>query len=152
MKDFIKRADLILLAIILALSVLGFVVLRRSSGENSVVVISVGGKTVASYSLNDDASLRVFDDGSVKDVSAFAKAISDTFETEAMMESEALGAGYNDIEIKDGCVWVLEANCPNGDCKRFGKISKEGQVILCLPHKLAVTISGGEAQSDAISY
>lgn len=122
LKDFIKKADLILLAIILALSVLGFVVLRKNSNANSKVVISVGGETVKTVSLFEDAEIKIGD------------------------------SDYNVINIKGGKVWVSEANCPNGDCKRFGVISKEGQVILCLPHKLAVTISGGEAQSDAISY
>lgn len=111
-----------MLAAILALSVLGFVVLRKNSSGSSFVKISVDGAVVETLPLNVDATYKVGD------------------------------SGYNIINIEDGRVWVSEANCPNKDCMHFGKISKEGQVILCLPHKLAVVITGGEAQSDAISY
>ena len=59
--------------------------------------------------------------------------------------------GYNIICIENGQVWVKDADCPGGDCMNFGKISKDGQIILCLPHRLAVTIKGKEG-SDAVSY
>ena len=122
MSKYIKKADLILLAAILALSVLGFVVLRKNVSGSSVVQISVDGSVVKTLPLNKDASYKVGD------------------------------SGYNVVNIENGSVWISDANCPNKDCMNFGKISKEGQVILCLPHKLAVLITGGEAQSDAISY
>lgn len=49
--------------------------------------------------------------------------------------------GYNTIEIKDGWVSVVDANCPEGVCAHTAPISKElPGVIVCMPHKLVVQI------------
>lgn len=123
-SNFFKKADAILLAVILALSVLGFVVLRKTASADSVVEVTVAGSHYASYPLFKDGEYKI-----------------------------AADYGYNTIVIESGQVWVKEADCPNKDCMHFGKMNKEGQVILCLPHKLAVRIIGlGEGGSDAISY
>jgi len=59
---------------------------------------------------------------------------------------------YNILEISGGSARVIEANCGDHTCVRTGEISREGQSIVCLPHKLIVTIAGGEADSfDAVT-
>ena len=123
MSKYFKKADVILLVIILALSVLGFVVLRKNSSSSSKIEITVAGEIVKSVPLSANGTYNIESD-----------------------------YGYNIICVESGQVWVEDANCPNKDCERFGKISSEGQIILCLPHKLAVRIVGGEGGSDAISY
>lgn len=56
----------------------------------------------------------------------------------------------NIIEIKDGQVYMKEADCPDHLCVKQGKISKSGQTIICLPHKIIVTvISDNDAEVDA---
>ena len=61
--------------------------------------------------------------------------------------------GRNVLRIEDGRVWMQEADCPNHDCVEKGAIAKTGQIILCLPHKLSVTVvNEGEETPDAISY
>lgn len=47
---------------------------------------------------------------------------------------------YNVIEVKDGTVCVLEADCPDKICVQTGRISQEGEIIACLPHKLIIVI------------
>ena len=49
--------------------------------------------------------------------------------------------GGNVIIIKDEQVFVESANCPDRTCVKQGKIMKTGQSIVCLPHRLTVTIS-----------
>ncbi len=53
-----------------------------------------------------------------------------------------LGAGEktNLLIIKDGEAWVEEATCRDGICVAHRPISKEGESIVCLPHKTAVTV------------
>lgn len=46
----------------------------------------------------------------------------------------------NTIVIKDGVVYVSDADCKNQVCVKSGKISKKGESILCLPNKTIVTI------------
>ena len=56
-------------------------------------------------------------------------------------------AGTNVIEVQAGKVRVSEADCPNQDCLEQGWISKAGQQIVCLPHKLVVNITDEDAGS-----
>lgn len=56
-------------------------------------------------------------------------------------------AGENTIVVEGGTVRVSEANCPNLDCVHQGEISTAGQQIICLPHKLVVSITDGSGDS-----
>ena len=48
--------------------------------------------------------------------------------------------GHNLLVIESGKVYMKEADCPDGYCKRQGKITGERETIVCLPHKLVVEI------------
>lgn len=48
--------------------------------------------------------------------------------------------GYNLVHIENGSVFVRESDCENGDCIRQGAIRRTGESIICLPHKLVITI------------
>lgn len=51
--------------------------------------------------------------------------------------------GYNVLVIENGNVYISDANCGDHTCIRTGAISREGEQIICLPHKLVVEITGG---------
>ena len=55
------------------------------------------------------------------------------------------------IEVSGGRVRVRDADCPDRLCVRMGWVSRDGESIVCLPHKLVVTVRGGEAGPDAVS-
>ena len=58
--------------------------------------------------------------------------------------------GKNVVEIKDGKVSVIDADCNSRACVKSKAISKKGEQIVCLPHKLIVVIKGGsEGELDA---
>lgn len=54
--------------------------------------------------------------------------------------NETIQTGTNTIIIRDGEVYVSEANCKNQICVNSGKISKKGESIVCLPNKVIVEI------------
>lgn len=56
---------------------------------------------------------------------------------------------YNTVTFKAGKVAITKANCSDQVCIRRGWISKPGQTIVCLPHKLLVEIksSSGHVKS-----
>ena len=59
----------------------------------------------------------------------------------------------NRLVIDGGEAWIAEADCPDGLCMKQGRISKEGQSIICLPHKLVVVIEAGKASDvDAVAW
>lgn len=59
--------------------------------------------------------------------------------------------GYNLVCIENGGVFVREADCENGNCIRQGVIHRTGESIICLPHKLTVTIVGSVKGESADS-
>ena len=48
--------------------------------------------------------------------------------------------GYNLFVVQNGTAYIEEANCPNQDCVQHAPVSKKGESIVCLPHKLTVEI------------
>ena len=56
----------------------------------------------------------------------------------------ALNGGTNTLVIEDGWAWMSDASCPDQLCVYQGRIQKNGQWIICLPNRVAVTIEGGE--------
>lgn len=69
--------------------------------------------------------------------------------SEDMQISVMAGEGYNIIEISGGRVRMAQADCPDHYCERMGWISDNGQTIICLPHRLIISIYGGEDGIDA---
>ena len=57
------------------------------------------------------------------------------------MELEING-GTNYLVIKDGYVYLTDADCPDKTCVKTGKISYSGQSIICLPNQVIIKISG----------
>ena len=55
------------------------------------------------------------------------------------------GDDYNVLRIAGGEASIVEANCGDHTCVRTGAISREGETIVCLPHRLVIRIEGGEA-------
>lgn len=61
-------------------------------------------------------------------------------------------SGRNIIFVENGAVRMTEADCPDQICVHRGAIRYEGETIVCLPHKLVVTVTGGESSDwDAVS-
>lgn len=52
------------------------------------------------------------------------------------------GGGYNLVVVENGYAYIKDADCPDGVCKKSGKISRAGQSIICVPHKLKIEIKG----------
>lgn len=51
----------------------------------------------------------------------------------------------NTVTVRGGAVCVSDADCPDRICVRTGWISADGETIVCLPHRLVVTVTGGAA-------
>lgn len=53
---------------------------------------------------------------------------------------------------EDGAVSVTESNCGDRTCVRTGKISRQGEAIICVPNKIVVEIKGSAKESgvDAV--
>lgn len=119
LRDFFKKADIFLLLALLMLGGASIFVLRHPGNAAEAVTLTVDGEIYGVYSLRLDREVRV--------------------------DSEY---GHNTVVIRGGTVFVIDSDCPGGDCTHFSPISRPGQSILCLPHRLCVAI-GGENELGA---
>lgn len=116
-----KKGDLIIIlsVVILVVGSIAFTLLF-SGNAPAKVIVTVAGEKMQEFSLDEDIEVKL--------------------ETED---------GYNLLKIEDGYADVISADCHSNDCVRQRKISKNGEMIVCLPHKLVVTIaSDNEGEND----
>ena len=120
-RTAVKRRDLILLLALLAAAGLLFLTFRLTrQSDGSLVEVRVNGELHSAYRLDEPCVFQV--------------------RTES---------GTNVFQIEDGAVYVLEADCPGQDCVRQGKISRRGEMIVCLPHRVVAEITAGNSAEDA---
>lgn len=63
-----------------------------------------------------------------------------------------INGGTNLLQIKNGKVDMIEADCPDKLCVNQKAISKNGESIICLPNKVVVTVESNEnSEFDAVA-
>lgn len=53
------------------------------------------------------------------------------------------GRYRNTVQIQNGRVCILDADCPGQDCVKSGWHKDTGQSIVCLPNRLELRLTGG---------
>lgn len=118
------KADIIAVGCVCVASVLFLLIPYFFNTSNAVVTIIQDGILYGQYSLTEDTSVLV----------------------------KSKDNGYNLILINNGTVKVSDADCPDKLCVKQNIISKNGESIICLPHKLVVQIaSEEESDLDAVT-
>ena len=54
------------------------------------------------------------------------------------------------VTAEDGGLRVSEADCPTQDCVHTGAISRSGQSIVCLPARIIIQLTGGQADPGGV--
>ena len=118
------KNDIIFIAAILAVVAIAAVALLLLRGEGRTVTVEVDRQIIGTYSLAIDRVVDIpTDDGEM-----------------------------NRLVIRDGKAFMESATCPDGVCVSHRPISREGETIVCLPHKVVVTVIGGnENEPDVIA-
>lgn len=57
---------------------------------------------------------------------------------------EGYNGGTNTLVIENGQAYILDATCPDKVCIYQGKISRPGEMIVCLPNLMIAKIVGEE--------
>lgn len=117
-----KKADIVLGIILLALGFGVLALLQAFAIPGKTVTVFADGELYGTYSLYENRIVEIESD-----------------------------KGHNTMEICDGQVAMIDANCPNKDCMKFGSISETNQTIICLPNKVSLKING-ESDLDAITH
>ena len=111
----LRRADLLLIALLLLLSA-GLWAWNARSGGGGWAVVTVDGEEIGRYRLSEDREVPI--------------------QTER---------GSNLLVIRDGAAAVTEADCGDHTCVRRGTVSRRGETIVCLPHRLVVETTGTDS-------
>lgn len=108
----------------------------------AIILALVMGAFAATYAFGEstDARLAVVKDA---DGNEYVLSLS-----EDAQKTVTTSAGTNVVVVENGTVRVTDADCPNHDCVEQGAISKAGQQIVCLPHKLTIDISDENAEAE----
>ena len=115
-----KKGDKILFILLLSIGILGCIAIAVFSRDAAYVTIVTNQITVGTYPLHTDR--------------------------EILIETE--NGGENILRIENGHVKMISANCPNLDCVNHKEISLHHESIICLPHKVVVTIYTSEEEAD----
>lgn len=82
-------------------------------------------------------------------------AVLCTLPLKADAEKEILspdGSGFNLVRVQNGTVCIADADCPDRTCVRMGAISRAGETLVCLPHRLTITLEGAASSAlDAVT-
>ena len=106
-----KKNDFILIAILLLLAVAGIALFTALQSGGDTVLLLIDGREEARFSLS------------------------------AAVERQVVtSAGENTLVIADGKAYISAADCPDGICVAHRPISKVGETIVCLPHRVVVKV------------
>ena len=120
----LKKYDIIAIICVAVIVIISYITVNLlRNDEADTVVIYVDGKIEKKLDLNKNQEYKVNVDN-----------------------------GYNIIRIKDKKAKIKESDCSNQTCVNMGTISKDGQTLICLPHKVEVTIvSDDKSEVDVIA-
>lgn len=120
----IKKMDIVIIAVLILLSFTPHLIFFKTSqkgSKNNYAIIKVDGK------------------------------IHKKIDLSKVKKSEKVNLnlpnGKNTLLIKNNSIQMDSANCNDALCVKQGNISKVGQTIICLPHKLIIEIKGDELDS-----
>lgn len=107
------RNDGILISVLLVVCIAVCLLFYLGRTEGGVVVVTVDGEEYGRYSLSEERRVEITD---------------------------ADGQVTNLLEIREGEVWMQEADCPDKLCMHQRAIRREGENIVCLPNRVVATV------------
>lgn len=123
----IKKLDIALIIVLMVISFIPYLMLKKNTVVNEDInsnyaIVSVGGKILKKIELKPDLN------------------------DEYLVETSY---GSNKVVIHDGAIGIVEADCADGVCVGQGYINKPGQQVVCLPHRLIITIEGKNTEDKS---
>ncbi len=112
------RNDIVFICGLLVLLICAGLAIYFMRPEGDRVEVKVDGEVIGSYPLNQDAEIEI----------------------RTGNDNEQL----NLLVIKDGKAYVQTATCRDGICANHSPINRVGQSIVCLPHKVSITVTSDQ--------
>lgn len=115
-----KPLDFILILLLMMASFTPFLLLNHHQGSSALAQLRVNSQVVKTFDLRQDQTY--------------------TYKSQ--------DGDINEIEVKDGKIAIVFANCGDQICVRKGFIDKTGQTIVCLPHRLVIEVLNSDKKDD----
>lgn len=116
-----KKADFVIIGIVIAVAAVMLIFLYGSNSNfGSYVQIEINGEITETLPLDEDTQKEIITEN----------------------------GGTNTLVIKDGKAKMTEANCPDGICKNHKSISRNGESIICLPHKVVISVVDNDSDNE----
>ena len=115
-------ADIFIIALVLALAAVPFFISVKGAGAPLSASVKINGRYAGSYPLDNAGEFKL--------------------------------VGENGIEMTlvvdgDG-VFVKDSSCRDKICERTGKITREGQSVICMPGRISIALEGETGGADAV--
>lgn len=153
-KKRLTKQDIYMMLVIVTVALLLFAGFSIFGKKGSCAIVSYDGEEVLQISLSASEEkyylLTGMDTESIgiQELTAVEwAAVSNTLQEKLAQEE------YNVLACRNGQATMLQSSCPDQICVHHTGISKTGESIICLPHKLVIQITGTEeAELDGVVY
>jgi hypothetical protein len=115
--NYVTRGDIVLITIMLAVAAAGFVLVPHIAGAGGHAVVEVDGQRELDLPLDRDVTITVTGP-----------------------------SGDSVIIVEDGAVRVGDSICPHHICMNMGRLRYPGEVAVCVPNRLVITVRGKSGQ------
>lgn len=121
----VKRLDIIIIGILIVVSFVPYLIFKNNQKDVSEdklhAIISVSGEVYKEIDLSPNNK------------------------EEFVVETPY---GNNKVQVHDGGISIVEADCSDGVCVNQGTARKPGDMIVCLPHGVIIEVVGPKNNSD----
>ena len=123
-RQILKTKDVILLAILLIVAIVSFFIIHSKPNENLEAVIVKDNQTYKIINLNEvEQPYQINIDGSIPVI----------------------------ISVEKNSIYFKNSECPDKICVNTGRLSKAGDIAVCLPAKISIELRGNQKEFDSIT-
>lgn len=181
-KQFLTKADMILLAVVFAAAFVLLIFMKMNRAPGGYASLSCDGRALMQISLSQTEPqyyLVLWNDSSDEVQDSFGDDFLENIsirtlspdawseEAEALLIEAVSDAGaangtdaginstteYNLFSCENGEIRMIRSSCPDLLCVHHRPVSRAGENIICLPHKLVIEIIGAqENELDGVVY
>jgi hypothetical protein len=116
---YLTRADIAVIVFFLVLSIAGLAGVRNMGFGGRHVIVEAGGVRTLVLPLGENT------------------------------RTAAAGPlGETEIIVENGAVRIGSSPCPHHYCQHMGSINRRGEILVCVPNRIVVSITGGSEQDS----
>ena len=123
-RQIFKTKDVILVVALLVVAIVSFFIIHSKPNENLEAVIVKDNQTYKIINLNEvEQPYQINIDGSIPVI----------------------------ISVEKNSIYFKKSECPDKICVNTGRLSKAGDIAICLPARVSIELRGNQKEFDSIT-